>query len=161
GVLSRTLVDGLPLDEVNAPDAPLIAALDGSCGPVYSPSFDLIGPAAAQAGIPTIHGVDPFQLAWSAEAIGEAAGARPTGYSVTAPPLPEDSEDYGLALSGSHPDAGRLAALGTVTVAARFPLLVEGLSFAGRTRDLFPYRVAGSDPVVVFHRPPIRLVQGP
>ena len=160
GVLSRTLVDGLPLDEVNAPDAPLIAALDGSCGPVYSPSFDLIGPAAAQAGIPTIHGVDPFQLSWSAEAIGEAAGARPTGYSVTAPPLPEEGEDYALALSVSRPDAERLAALGTATVAARFPLDVEGLSFAGRTGDFYLYSVAGSDPVVECHRPPNRLFDG-
>src|SRR5690606_20898274 len=88
GALSRSLVDGLPLAEVNAPDAPLVAALDGSCGPRYSHSFDLIGPAEAEGGIPTIHGVGPLQLAWSAEVINKAAGERPIGYSVTTPTLP-------------------------------------------------------------------------
>ncbi len=112
-LLAPTLVERRPADAASAGDRAIIEALDGRCDLVYSPSFDLIGPAAAAAGIPTLHGVDPFQLEWSAAAIAQAAGVSRTGYSVTAPPLPPgEGADPAQALRNATPDAQQLAALG-------------------------------------------------
>ncbi len=132
-LVARTLVEGRRLNVTDQVDEALIARLGGFCDRVYSPSFDLIGPAAAQAGIPTLHGVDPFQLQWSAAAIAEAAGVRPEGYSVTAPPLPSDSTaDLSLMLKEAPPDAQQLAALGVYWVISHFPIEDDGLVLHSR-----------------------------
>lgn len=158
GWVAATLVSSRPLSVSMADDRRILAALDSPyCDPVYSPSFDLIGPAAAQAGIPTLHGVDPFQLAWSAQTIAAAAGVESAGYSVVAPPLPEDAPDFTTALSEVTPDADRLAGLGIVWVAARFPIETAGLTLHRQLDDLYVYRSTGGRPVTV----PVAGADGP
>ena len=73
-LVDRTLVEARPLAAITAEDESIIESLGPEPGLVYSPSFDLIGPAAARAGIATLHGIDPFQLRARAEAIAQAAG---------------------------------------------------------------------------------------
>lgn len=150
GLMARSLVAGRTLAELSAGDRAIIAALDGAAGRVYAPSFDLIGPAAADAGIQTLHGVDPFQLAWSAEAIREAAGVSPQGYRVTAPPLPPgDAVDHRQALADAQPDARRLASLGVSHVVARFPVDAPGLQLQEEAAGIHVYRVEGGTPQIV------------
>ncbi|GAB4476466.1 MAG: hypothetical protein Kow00124_18580 [Anaerolineae bacterium] len=141
GLMAATLLEGRPLDEIDAPDRALIAALAGSCRAVYSPSFYLIGPAAARAGVWTLHAVDPYQLTDSARAVAAAAGVTWTGYTVVAPPLPEDGADPEMALSDATPDVQRLADLGVELVAAGFPLDVDGLRLEWRGDGRYLYRV--------------------
>ncbi len=141
GLLAATLLEGRTPDEIDAADRDLIAALSGSCRAVYSPSFYLIGPAAAQEGIWTLHAVDPYQLQDSAQAIAAAAGVAWVGYSVVAPPLPEDAADPRTALSDATPDVERLADLGVGLVATGFPLDVDGLRLEWRGEGRYLYRV--------------------
>jgi hypothetical protein len=148
-LVGRTLVEGRPVAEVEAADRAILPALGSACDTVYSPSFDLIGPATARAGIPTLHGVDPFQLAWSAAAIAEAAGVQADGYSITSPPLPADAGAPALALRGVQPDADRLAALGVRWVVARFPLDSPGLSRSAEAGGATVYETAGSTPLFI------------
>lgn len=149
-LVDRTLVEGRPLAEVEGNDGALIAALGEFCDTVYSPSFDIIGPAAARAGIPTLHGADPFQLRWSAEAIARAAGVEWRGYSITAPPLPAgEPVDAATALRDAHPNVDDLAALGVRWVVASFALDVEGLISRGRVGDAYLYETGGGLPMLI------------
>ena len=149
-LLDRTLVEGRPVTISAEVDRAILASLGGFCDGVYSPSFDLIGSAAASAGVPTLHGVDPFQLQWSAEAIARAAGVEPSGYSVVAPPLPPGGEgDPAQALRGVRPDAGRLAALGVRWVVAHFAIEADGLRLHEQVDDVYLYETSGSPPVLV------------
>ncbi len=157
-ILDATLVEGRVLTTINARDAALIASLADGCELIYSPSFDLIGPAAAEAGIWTLHGVDPFQLRWSAEAIARAAGVEQVGYSVTAPPLPPDTEDASLALAEVEPDYDALAQLGVQHVAARFPLQSNRLALEAEAGGIHLYRLVGSENTVVCSQGPNRFV---
>ncbi len=125
-------------------DRALIAAMGGGCDRVYSPSFDLIGPAAAAANIPTLGGVDPFQLSWSASIISEAAGVPPEGYSVTAPPVPPgESVDMAQALRPFTPRTEELAALGVRWVTAHFPIDAPGLTSRGQVAGVYVYETPG------------------
>lgn len=116
-LLDKTLIEGRTLEQ---PD-PAIAA--DSCSLIYSPSFDVIGPAYAHTR--TLHGVDPFQFIWSADEIAIASGSRPDGYSVTAPPLPPDADDPATALGDLSPNWERLIEVGTVVVVSGFPITPE------------------------------------
>ncbi len=149
-LLDRTLVEGRLLADVESSDEALITALGEFCDTVYSPSFVLIGPAAVRAGIPTLHGADPFQLRWSAEAIAQAAGVEWRGYSVTAPPLPSDERvEVATDLLSAHPDAERLAALGVRWVVASFPLHEKGLTPHGQVGALYLYETSGGPPTLI------------
>ncbi|MEJ2150456.1 MAG: hypothetical protein P8Z40_13385 [Chloroflexota bacterium] len=123
-LVDRTLIEARSLAVITAEDDLILDALGPEPGLVYSPSFDLIGLAAARAGIDTLGGVDPFQLRTQAEAIAEAAGLELTAYSVTAPPLPLDSPD---------------------PIVARFPLAGERLELHERIGDdIYIYRLEGA-----------------
>lgn len=149
-LLDRTLVEGHPLAEAESSDQALIAALGEFCDTVYSPSFHLLGPAAARAGIPILHGADPFQLRWSAEAIAQAAGVEWRGYSITAPPLPSGEQvEVTTALRGAHPDVDRLAVLGVRWVIASFALDAEGLPLRGQVGDVYLYETSGGPPTLI------------
>jgi hypothetical protein len=122
--LDRTLVEGRPARDILAQDADLVAALDEATsapptGRVYSPSFDLIGASAERAGLLTLHGVDPFQFQWSADAIARAAGVEPVDYSITAPPLPDGEANPAEALVSARPDRELLAKLGVRWIVSR------------------------------------------
>lgn len=141
GQVDASLVEGRRLDEIDAHDQAIIAALGPDPGLVYSPSFDLIGPAAARAGIQTLHGVDPFQEQAHAELIARAAGVTYEGYSVVAPPLPEEA-DPAVALRDITPDYDLLWALGVQWIVSRFPLQDEALTLHEKVDDTFIYRLA-------------------
>ncbi len=126
--MATTLVEGRPLMNRQGQDIALIEAIGEDCGRVYSPSFDLIGPAAAANRIPTLHAVDPYQLAASTSLIERAAGVTRLAYSVVVPALPPlEQEDTALelALAGITPDVELLAALGVRWVISAVPL--EGM----------------------------------
>ena len=149
-LVDGTLVEGRPLAKVEGNDGALIAALGEFCDTVYSPSFDLVGPAAARAGIPTLHGVDPFQLRWSAEAIARAAGVERHGYSITAPPLPAGEQvDAAVALRNAHPDVDYLAALGVRWAVTHFALEAEGLIPHGQVGDVYLYEIGSGPPTLI------------
>jgi hypothetical protein len=140
-----TLIEARSLAAITAEDDLILDALGPEPGLVYSPSFDLIGPAAAQAGVDTLGGVDPFQLRAQAETIAQAAGLELTAYSVTAPPLPLDAPDPAFALRDVTPDYDRLAALGVGWIVARFPLAGERLGLHERIGDdIYIYRLEGA-----------------
>ncbi len=141
-MLDRSLIEGRPVSEVSAADAALAARLDAGCRRVYSPSFDLLGPGAAQAGLWALHGADPFQLAASADLIAAAAGVSLEGYSITAPPIPPESEDVRGALRAAHPDTALLAAFDVRWVVARFPVEDSRLTFRGRNGGVWLYQLA-------------------
>lgn len=88
-----TLVRARSMASIERPEQTVIDVMGDSCGSIFSPTFDLIGPATARAGLATLHGIDPFQLRWSAENIAAAAGVGLDGYSVIAPPLPPGEID--------------------------------------------------------------------
>ena len=115
--LGNTLVEGRREAEVFLADwLPL-----SSEGRLYSPSFSVLPHEAERSGQMILHGVDPFQLIWSAAAINEAAGVGGQGYSITAPRLP-NGDDTSQALSNTRPNLGLLAALGVNRIASTFPL---------------------------------------
>lgn len=119
-ILDSTLLEGRRLDIA---DGDWIAAqLTERCSLLYSPSFNFVGAAPVLAGIPTLHGIDPFQLRRSADAIARAAGVPPAGYSITAPPLPADAVEPVLALADAKPDYDLLSALGVSYLMAEFPV---------------------------------------
>jgi hypothetical protein len=144
-LVDRTLIEARPLAAITAEDEAIIEALGPEPGLVYSPSFALIGPAAARAGIDTLHGVDPFQLRAQAETIAQAAGVELTAYSITAPPLPLDVADPATALRDVTPDTDRLAELGVGWIVARFPLADERLELYEMVgEDIYIYRLAAA-----------------
>ena len=126
---------------IEAHDQALIEELRDNCNVVYSPSFALVGPTAARAGVRTLHGVDPFQLQWSTLAISQAAGVELTGYSIVAPPFPPGEDDPAAALRDVHPDTGLLAALGVRWVASEFPIEDDELLLAASVGSMYLYEV--------------------
>jgi len=94
---------------------------------VYSPSYSLPQHVAQRAGLELADGVDPMQLASYAGLMKAATGTRATGYSVTIPAFPPES-NVETALSDATPDARLLGRLNVRYVAAEFPIRVEGWS---------------------------------
>jgi hypothetical protein len=95
----------------------------------------------ALSHIPTLHGVDPFQLQWSAESIAMAAGVDLTGYSITAPPLPQSTENPREALVSVEPDYGALRKLGTSYIVTRAPLDSNEVVRVASDNALYIYRL--------------------
>jgi len=93
---------------------------------VYSPSYSLPQHVAQRAGLELADGVDPMQLASYARLVQSATGVRASGYSVTIPAFPPDS-DVGTALRDVTPDVRLLGKLNVRYVVAEFPMKVEGL----------------------------------
>ena len=50
---------------------PIASQLDAGCKSIYSPTFEMIGPATIASGVVTLHGVDPFELRGSAQLIAK------------------------------------------------------------------------------------------
>jgi len=121
--LDATLVIPHSVTDIEQPEQAIIARLDPGCKSVYSPTFELIGPATVEAGVVTLHGVDPFELLGSARYIATAAGVSLHGYSVIAPPMPPGETD----LSRVRPRLNLLQLAGVCDVVSSFPLDVSGL----------------------------------
>jgi len=140
--LAVSLVEGRAPNAAEPEDQAIMTLLGRQCGIVYSPSFFMIGTVAAENGIKTLHGVDPFQLQSSSELIAQAAGVSPDGYSVVVPALPAgQGENVRMALRTAQPDLEQLANLGVGWIAAAFPMHGEGLRLDLRDNDLYVYRL--------------------
>ncbi len=149
-MVDSTLIEGRSLEEVNALDDQIIAALGPDPGMVYSPSFDLIGPAAARARLSTLQAVDPFLLRSHSELINRAAGTTYHGYQVVTPSVPDEEEKITLALRKAQPDYDLLAALGVERVVAHFPIDDPQLEFVTQVEEVNIYRVtAKSEPYLI------------
>ncbi|MCC6904938.1 MAG: hypothetical protein IT326_03785 [Anaerolineae bacterium] len=141
-VLARSVIAPRPADVAGIYDDAILDSIGPFCDMVYSPSFDLLGVETITRGIPTLHGADPFQLAWTAHTIAEATGVEAAGYSIASPPLPGTADDATLALRDAQPDADLLAGLRVGYVAARFPLEgIPGLEPIPVDAPVYLYRV--------------------
>ena len=147
GVIAATL---LPVDwsfyrvvpeaQAFADHADVAAWLSKQPGPfrVYSPSYSLPQHVAQRAGLELADGVDPLQLASYARLMQAATGARASGYSVTIPAFPRES-NVATALRDVAPDARLLGKLNVRYVAAEFPMTVEGLVERAHIGSTFVY----------------------
>jgi hypothetical protein len=105
---------------------------------VYSPSYSLPQHVVQRAGLELADGVDPMQLASYAQLMQSATGARASGYSVTIPSFPPDS-DVRTALRDVMPDVRLLGKLNVRYVVAEFPMKVEGLIERAQFGPTFVY----------------------
>lgn len=92
---------------------------------VYSPSYSLPQHVAQRAGLELADGVDPMQIARYARFMEAATGARASGYSVTIPAFPPDS-DVRTVWRDARPDARLLGKLNVRYLVADFPIQAEG-----------------------------------
>ena len=105
---------------------------------VYSPSYSLPQHVAQRAGLELADGVDPMQVANYARLMEAATGTRASGYSVTIPPFPPNS-DVRTAWHDARPSARLLGRLNVRYVVAEFPIQVEGLAERARFGTTFVY----------------------
>jgi len=105
---------------------------------IYSPSYSLPQHVAQRAGLELADGVDPMQLTSYAQLMQAATGARTSGYSVTIPPFPPNS-DVQTALRDVTPDARLLGKLNVRYVVAEFPIKVEGIIEQAQFGPTFVY----------------------
>jgi hypothetical protein len=105
---------------------------------VYSPSYSLPQHIAQRAGLELADGVDPLQLASYARLMEMATGVRASGYSVTVPPFPPNS-DVRTAWRDAEPDARLLGKLNVRYVVAEFPIRAEGLIERAQFGSTFVY----------------------
>ena len=121
----------------------------------YSPSYSLPLPAAFQAGLQQIDGVEPVHLARYDQFMAEAGGYDQDTFSVTIPPfpdgLPQDAGD--LALS----DLRLLGLLNGQYVASAFPLDMPELALRWQEAGTLVYENTLALPraFVVYHAEPI------
>ncbi|MBN1427681.1 MAG: hypothetical protein JXB07_04795 [Anaerolineae bacterium] len=133
-----TLVRAHPMADIERPEQVIIDEIEGSCGSTFSPTFELIGPATARAELATLHGVDPFQLRWSAENIAEAAGTELEGYSEIAPPLPPGEID----LATIDLDIELLRMLGVCWIVSEPGVQAEEAQIHAQLPDVTIYRLS-------------------
>ena len=105
---------------------------------VYSPSYSLPQQVAQRAGLELADGVDPMQVASYSRLMQTASGSRASGYSVTIPSFPPES-NVATALRDATPDARLLGKLNVRYVAAEFPIRVEGLVERAHIGPTFVY----------------------
>lgn len=138
-LMGGMLLDGRLLPDAIANDGPLIEVLAGRCERVFAPSYDLIGIAPMQYGIPTLHAANPFQLQSSAEVIAAAAGTSLGGYSILVPPVSQNGQL----------DTDLLAALGVSVIVSHEPLSDVRLSAIDSPDGWYLYEVAGGPPLFI------------
>jgi hypothetical protein len=127
-------------------------------GRVHSPSFSLLPHEAEREGVLILHGVNPFQLQWSAEAIAKSAGVTVGGYSVIAPPVPADDDPASATtLHDGILDVALLAALGVERIVASYPIEADGLipldTSAESEDTLYLYEVDAARPLAYLAGP--------
>jgi hypothetical protein len=105
---------------------------------VYSPSYSLPQPAAAEAGLAQIDGVEPVHLADYDRFMARAGGYGEGPFSVTIPPFPEGT-DIMTAHRDTVPDLRLLGLLNGRYLAAAFPLESPDLTvrWQGTNRYVF------------------------
>ncbi len=92
----------------------------------YSPSFSLPQPAATEAGLQQIDGVEPVHLADYDRFLALAGGYEQDAFAVTIPPFPE-GVPLAEAHRGDRPNLHLLGLLNGQYLVAAFPLDLPGL----------------------------------
>jgi hypothetical protein len=121
----------------------------------YSPSYSLPQPAATQAGLQQIDGVEPVHLAHYDQFMAVAGGYDQDAFSVTIPPfpdgLPQGPDDLTL------PDLRLLGLLNGQYLASAFPLEMPGLALRWQEAGTLVYENTLALPraFVVYHTEPI------
>ena len=132
------------LAEVSAQGGEAAEWLAAQPGPfrTYSPSYSLPQPAAIQAGLQQIDGVEPVHLARYDRFMATAAGYDQDAFGVTIPPfpngLPQKPSDLAL------PDPRLLGLLNGRYVASAFPLDIPGLALRWQGTGRLPAGQAGA-----------------
>ncbi len=145
------------LAEVSAPGHEAAEWLAAQPGPfrTYSPSYSLPQPAAAQAGLQQIDGVEPVHLTRYDRFMAVAGGYDQEAFSVTLPPFPGGlpKEPADLAL----PDLRLLGLLNGRYVVSAFPLEMAGLALRWQGAGTLVYENTLALPraFVVHHTEPI------
>lgn len=145
------------LAEVSAQGREAAEWLAAQPGPfrAYSPSYSLPQPAAIQAGLQQIDGIEPVHLIRYDQFMAVAGGYDPDTFSVTLPPfpdgLPKDQADLAL------PDLRLLGLLNGRYVASAFPLEMAGLAlrWQGAGTLLYENSLALPRAFVVYHTEPM------
>jgi hypothetical protein len=94
---------------------------------VYSPSYSLPQPAAFEAGLEQIDGVEPVHLSAYDRFMSRAGGYGDSSFGVTIPPFPEGTA-IDQAYRDTVPDLGLLGLLNGRYLAAAFPLDLPGFT---------------------------------
>lgn len=145
------------LAEVSAQGREAADWLAAQPGPLraYSPSYSLPQPAAIQAGLQQIDGIEPVHLIRYDQFMAAAGGYDPDAFSVTLPPFPDGlpQEQADLAL----PDLRLLGLLNGRYVASAFPLEMAGLAlrWQGAGTLIYENSLALPRAFVVHHTEPI------
>jgi hypothetical protein len=105
---------------------------------VYSPSYSIGQHVGARHGLEQLDGVDPSQLRWVAQYMSQAGGYPVSGYGVTIPFFPDDT-DVHATWREAVPDAGLLGLLNGRFVVSEFPIEAPGLTFLGRSGSSYLY----------------------
>jgi hypothetical protein len=132
------------LAEVSAPGREAAAWLAAQPGlfRTYSPSYSLPQPAAIQAGLQEIDGVEPVHLARYDQFMAAAGGYDESVFSVTIPPfhdgLPQGPDDLAV------PDLRLLGLLNGRYLASAFPLEMPGLALRWQEAGMLPAGQAGT-----------------
>jgi len=132
------------LAEVSAPGGEATEWLAAQPGPfrTYSPSYSLPQPAAIEAGLQQIDGVEPVHLARYDQFMALAGGYDEGTFSVTIPPfhdgLPQGPDDLAL------PDLRLLGLLNGRYVASAFPLEMPGVTLRWQEAGTLPAGQAGT-----------------
>jgi hypothetical protein len=105
---------------------------------VYSPSYSLPQPAASEAGLQQVDGVEPVHLKTYDRFMALAGGYEEATFSVTIPPFPEDAP-IDQAHRDSIPDLRMLGLLNARYLATAFPLKVPGLNLMWQETNSWIY----------------------
>ncbi|MDF1499839.1 MAG: YfhO family protein [Anaerolineales bacterium] len=110
---------------------------------VFSPSYSVDQLGAVDAGLELADGVHPLQLETYWLYMARATGFDAGRYSVTLPPFPAGDPADAWPIEF---DLGALRRLNVQTIAAAYPLQVEGLALIADEQDIFVYRLDESMP---------------
>lgn len=126
----RSLLNFKTTDEVFSERADLADFLAGQKGKepfrIYSPSYSVPQPVAAQRDLEMIDGVQPVHLARYDHFMGTAGGYGDQAFTVALPPFPPD-QPINQSMRGAVPNARWLGLLNGRYIVADFPVQADGL----------------------------------
>jgi hypothetical protein len=135
GLVNLTTLEARQIE--SSPSAEIASDLVKSHQRVFSPSYSVPQPSAAESGLELADGVNPLQLAAYRDHMVEATSLDATSYSVTLPPFPggDIRADWGF-----DPDADRLGILGVSLLVSAYPIDDEEFEFLQVADGLYYYR---------------------
>lgn len=115
------------------------ALLNSQVKGVYSPTYSLPQQTAAYYDIPTLGGIDPFQLRGFLEPFQKATGTTINGYSVTLPPFEDAIQE---ANRTAVININELSRWNISHIVSAYRIESRGLTLVGTIQDNFIYRNA-------------------